>query len=82
MKSKASILIILFSITLMCFSVSVSAALEIPNGFLGIPWGANREQIIKSINGRGYTTQEIQRHGRYVAFHINIQRRLLSHECR
>lgn len=57
MKSKVSILVILSSLLLMCFAVSVCAASVVPDGFVGIQWGANREQIIKTMNERGYSTQ-------------------------
>ena len=56
MKGKVSILVILFSLLLMCFVASVNAASVVPDGLVGIPWGANRDQIIKSMNERGYTT--------------------------
>jgi hypothetical protein len=58
MKSKVSILVILLSLLLMCFvAASVYAASVVPDGFVGIPWGANRDQIIKAMDERGYTTQ-------------------------
>lgn len=57
MKSKAPILVILVSLALICCSVSASAAPPTPDGFDGIPWGANREQIIKTMDERGFTTK-------------------------
>jgi len=60
MKSKSSTLVILFSLFFLLLSsvaVSVCAASVVPEGFVGIPWGANRDQIIKTMNERGYTTE-------------------------
>lgn len=57
MKSKICILVILFSLILICFAASVSATSVVPDGFVGIPWGANKDQISKIMNDRGYTTQ-------------------------
>ncbi|MDR3566071.1 MAG: hypothetical protein P4N59_32175 [Negativicutes bacterium] len=57
MNSKVSIMVIIFSLVLMSFAVSASASAVVPDGFVGIPWGANREQVIKTMNERGFTTQ-------------------------
>jgi len=43
----------------MCCAVAVcTAATVVPDGFIGIPWGSNREQIVKAMNDRGYTAEE------------------------
>ena len=57
MKMKISIMFCLFFLVLSIFSVSVYATPVVPDGFVGILWGANREQIIKTMSDRGFTEQ-------------------------
>ncbi len=58
MKSKVSILVILFSLVLMCCTVSVSAASPAVDGFIGVPWGASRQQVRQAMEERGFTLLE------------------------
>jgi ankyrin repeat protein len=37
--------------------VASPSAAKAPDGFIGIRWGANREQIIKAMHERGFTTK-------------------------
>jgi len=54
MKSKISILVILFSLVLLCCTVSVSSASPVPEGFVGVPWGASRAQVVRIMSERGW----------------------------
>jgi len=53
MKSKVSILVILFSLVLMCFTVSAYAAPSV-EGFMGVPWGASRQQVEAAMAEQGF----------------------------
>ena len=53
MKSKVSILVIVFSLILMCFNVSAYATPS-PEGFVGVTWGASRAQIKQIMSERGW----------------------------
>ena len=43
----------LLAVSVVMFS-GIAPAGEVPDGFIGIPWGASRDQIIKTMNERGY----------------------------
>ncbi|MBU4246192.1 MAG: hypothetical protein KKE71_04025 [Nanoarchaeota archaeon] len=42
----------LLSMSVVMFSCTAQAG-EVPDGFIGIPWGASKAQIIKTMNERG-----------------------------
>ena len=54
MKSKVSILVIIFFLVLMSFTVSVSAAPPAVEGFMGVPWGASRQQVEAAMAEQGF----------------------------
>jgi len=53
MKNKVAILVILFSLLLMCLAVPAYAA-QVPDGFAGVPWGASRAQVKQILSERGW----------------------------
>ncbi len=53
MKNRVSTLVILISLLLLCFTVTAYAAL-VPDGFVGVPWGTTREQVMKMMSERGW----------------------------
>ena len=55
MKGKLSILVVLFSLLLMCFTVSAYAAPPAVDGFAGALWGASREQVQAAMAEKGFT---------------------------
>lgn len=55
-KTKAIYLVVVFAllvVSVIMFS-GIARAGAVPDGFLGIPWGASTEQIVKVMNERGY----------------------------
>ena len=79
MKNKVSLLVILFSLVFMCFTLSAYAAPEL-NGFMGIPWGANVEQVRQGMVQNGFSlhteekwgvlTQEVFENGVYAGYRV------------
>jgi len=43
----------LLIISVVMFS-GIAQAGAVPNGFMGIPWGASKDQVIKATSGQGY----------------------------
>lgn len=54
--AKKIVIVFLSSVFMAGLFVGASHA-AVPDGFLGVPWGASRDQIIKTMNERGFTTQ-------------------------
>ncbi|MBA4389931.1 MAG: hypothetical protein C0399_03235 [Syntrophus sp. (in: bacteria)] len=55
-KMKAFYLVIVFVLlvlSVVMFS-GIAQAGAVPDGFIGVPWGASTEQIVKTMNERGY----------------------------
>lgn len=47
------VVLALFVMSVVTFS-GIAQADTVPDGFIGVPWGASIEQIIKTMNERGY----------------------------
>ena len=47
------VVLVLLAISVVMFS-GIAQAGAVPEGFVGVPWGASREQIIKTMSERGY----------------------------
>ena len=58
MKSKVFGLVVLFSLVLMVFTIPGYAAPPPVDGFIGVPWGASRQQVQKAMEERGFTLLE------------------------
>jgi hypothetical protein len=55
-KMKVFYLVVVFAllvVSVIMFS-GIARAGEVPDGFMGIPWGASRDQIIKTMSEQGY----------------------------
>lgn len=59
MKQKVAAFVVLFSLAL-CFSPLQTASQAAPtvDGFMGVPWGANHEQVQRAMEERGFTLLE------------------------
>jgi hypothetical protein len=53
MNKRVFIFVTLFWLLLMCFALTAYAA-PVPEGFVGVPWGSSRDQVIKIMSERGW----------------------------
>lgn len=53
MKGKVSVLVMLFSLVLVSFTVQAYAAPPV-DGFMGVSWGAGRDQVAKVMADKGF----------------------------
>ena len=56
-QAKRIIIGFLVAIFLNGFFAGISCGAPYPEGFVGIPWGASRDQVVKVMNERGFTTE-------------------------
>lgn len=55
-KTKAIYLVVVFALLVVYVIMfpGIARAGAVPDGFIGVPWGASTEQIVKVMNERGY----------------------------
>lgn len=55
-KMKAFYLVLVFALYVASVIIfpGIAKAGAVPDGFIGVPWGASRDQIVKTMNERGY----------------------------
>jgi hypothetical protein len=58
LMKKLRVFYLIVVLTLLAVSVVISSGITqagaVPDGFMGVPWGAGRDQIIKAMSERGY----------------------------